>query len=340
MSREYLRKEEVLTLWGQIVDSFCSQAQASVLASGIGQAMALAQDNAENIVLHDGRIGELESYFDGSSVKEALHAAKATNDGDGNAISSTYLKLAGGTMTGDLKLSSSSKIVGIDSLSNEVNLFQYTSNDVFRIGYGQVTKNALNIYGKSVNIRANGLTDSSSDAYIKVSEGGTVTVKGALSVLNDASFSGTLAVTGDITCSSNIQAAGGVAANGLVDLGSVDFSKYSKKFVVSSTTMSSNNIFVSLTTDAPTYQVVDTGDATSVSIRNNTGGYSEYYGYQRYMRFYNSSQSNKTITINWSVVCESDNVTLPPGSYVEIMFFHPASDERWIAKWSSIMTYQ
>lgn len=53
--------------------------------------------------------------FTGSLSGNASSATKATQDGNGNTISSTYLKLAGGTMTGDL----TRKVNKIDaSLSN------------------------------------------------------------------------------------------------------------------------------------------------------------------------------------------------------------------------------
>ena len=46
-------------------------------------------------IIHSGNISS-------QSVNYATSAGKATNDGDGNTISSTYLKLIGGTLTGNL----------------------------------------------------------------------------------------------------------------------------------------------------------------------------------------------------------------------------------------------
>lgn len=48
-------------------------------------------------VIHSGNIGS-------QSVNYATSAGKATNDSDGNAINSTYLKLSGGTMTGNIAM--------------------------------------------------------------------------------------------------------------------------------------------------------------------------------------------------------------------------------------------
>lgn len=53
------------------------KAQVSVLASGLGQVLAMAQDNSIAIGLHGDRLSDLESYFDGSSAKSALKLATA-----------------------------------------------------------------------------------------------------------------------------------------------------------------------------------------------------------------------------------------------------------------------
>jgi len=42
-----------------------------------------------------------------ASVSYAASAGKATNDSDGNAINTTYLKLIGGTMTGGIEFTNS-----------------------------------------------------------------------------------------------------------------------------------------------------------------------------------------------------------------------------------------
>lgn len=71
MAEDYLRKQEIATLWAQIVANFCTGPQAAVLAGGIGQATAMAQDNSRMLVLQDGRITDLESYFTGDVANNA-----------------------------------------------------------------------------------------------------------------------------------------------------------------------------------------------------------------------------------------------------------------------------
>jgi hypothetical protein len=68
------------------------KAQVSVLASGLGQVTAMAQDNAIAITAHDDRINDLESYFDGGKV------LKAVGDEDGRNIKATYFPYTGGTI--------------------------------------------------------------------------------------------------------------------------------------------------------------------------------------------------------------------------------------------------
>lgn len=71
------------------------KAQVSVLASGLGQVTAMAQDNAVAITAHDERITDLESYFDGGKV------LKAVGDEDGRNIKATYFPYTGGTIYKD-----------------------------------------------------------------------------------------------------------------------------------------------------------------------------------------------------------------------------------------------
>lgn len=58
-------------------------------------------------VIDSGNIGS-QSVNYATSAGSATSATSATKDGDGNTISSTYLKLSGGTLTGGLKIQSSS----------------------------------------------------------------------------------------------------------------------------------------------------------------------------------------------------------------------------------------
>ena len=58
-----------------------------------------------------------------ANATNAAAATKATQDGDGNTISSTYLKLSGGTMTGDLKFAgANNRIAGFTITENGNNV--------------------------------------------------------------------------------------------------------------------------------------------------------------------------------------------------------------------------
>lgn len=177
---------------------------------------ALDTDVASGTALSDvsTRVGDLEGYFDANGVANSAAKLNTAHNLWGQSFNGSA------DVNGDIAFSSASMITCVDSSSNAVNLFQYTSNNIFRLGYGQATKDTLNIYGKAVNIRANGLTDGVADAYIKVANGGTVDIKGTLSVLNNASFAGTATIASHITSTNgNIQALnGGVSASGIASL--------------------------------------------------------------------------------------------------------------------------
>lgn len=70
--------------------------------------------------------GTTTGTFSGNLTGNATTATKATQDGDGNTISSTYLKLSGGTMTGPLIIKSkitlqNGYIMGYNTDFNELN---------------------------------------------------------------------------------------------------------------------------------------------------------------------------------------------------------------------------
>lgn len=109
-------------------------------------------------------------------------ATKATKDGDGNTISSSYLKLSGGTMTGAIKFASS-------SLSQNQTPQYYLAMDAFASG-GEVKWTSV------ANARSgkDGDGNTISSTYLKLS-GGTLT--GPLSI--DKENTATLLTLGDGT---------------------------------------------------------------------------------------------------------------------------------------------
>ena len=73
--------------------------------TGMGKMPYVEVDGTMRILIHAGNIGSQSVAYATSagSATYATSATKATNDGDGNTISSTYLKLTGGTLCNGTK---------------------------------------------------------------------------------------------------------------------------------------------------------------------------------------------------------------------------------------------
>ena len=127
----------------------------------------LAADTTNNKITLTPSSGNAQSI----TVPYATGAGKATNDSDGNAINSTYLKKSGGAMTGAITraLASSGTIAN-------TNLFTVTgSTDGFKVDYAATTAD--------VGVTTFSTTD---DANAKLSLGNTVssTYKEAIGITN------------------------------------------------------------------------------------------------------------------------------------------------------------
>ena len=149
----------------------------------------------------------IESYSSGGAVKWKAPsnvtvgaATKATQDSDGNAINTTYLKKSGGTMTGQLYLagSASSKplktrgIIGVttDGTSEEALYLQYGNTNLDTVYFGNAGGGNINTNGTQYSGNAATATKATQDSdgnainttYLKKS-GGTIT--GALALNGD-----------------------------------------------------------------------------------------------------------------------------------------------------------
>ena len=69
-------------------------------------------------------------------VGNALNATKATQDSDGNAIKTTYLKLSGGTMTGNITLNNAVYLHGKNTGGTSYILAGLSGSNDFMLGYG------------------------------------------------------------------------------------------------------------------------------------------------------------------------------------------------------------
>ena len=83
-----------------------------------------SSSNITEYIFGDGKGGSLAKISSGQFSGNSNSATNATNDSDGNAINSTYLKKSGGTMTGSITMSqgASARNVGI------VGTYDYTKS--------------------------------------------------------------------------------------------------------------------------------------------------------------------------------------------------------------------
>jgi len=65
---------------------------------------AAVGNGTKPVYINDNGVATACTAYEDASVNYATSAGSATNDSDGNAINTTYLKRAGGRMTGDLVL--------------------------------------------------------------------------------------------------------------------------------------------------------------------------------------------------------------------------------------------
>ena len=100
------------------------------------------------------------SATNASYAVHAQQADKATSDGEGNNISSTYLKRSGGTMTGNLALSNEIRVNG--AVGNLIGRFTWAGGLKSVVGNSQDTlallsKDAATLNGSPIFTRAGGL---------------------------------------------------------------------------------------------------------------------------------------------------------------------------------------
>jgi len=132
----------------------------------------------------------------GSCTGNAATATKATQDGSGNTITSTYLKLSGGTMTGTLTLANATWLVCRNQANNASisAVGSNTANQLF-FGYGSYNTGvgASFFDGNIVNIRSKGNIEATAAVAINLTVGSAtnhVYTNGYLSAAG--SYSGTV----------------------------------------------------------------------------------------------------------------------------------------------------
>lgn len=323
----------------------------------------------------------------GDSSQTALtipYATKALNDNDGNDIRSTYLKLSGGTMNGDLTLARGKKLQAlIPNTSTNVALIQLNSSNEVVVGEtssktiingypivfktsaqdrltiandGKVTVAGATEIGGTLSAGATtlsslgvtnnatvggtlGVTGATTLSSLSVT--GNATVGGTLGVTGNTTLSGTLSVTENISGSKNIQAAKGVSAGGIAELGiAISDTKYEVTSTTVSSTSSTYSIAVARNIDGPTYQLVTITGTATLRLIDMPSGYDRYCGSVHKLRIYNNSGAQRTIQINFRVISDKKTLSLNDSEYVEIEFFWPVDGEYPTVIWSEILTYQ
>lgn len=184
------------------------------ITSSIGQVYTIAQDNSENITLHDGRLSDLESYFDGNV---ALYAERFSSE---RTIS----------LTGHVIGSASSDGLSGWSIASTI------SNNVIENGMikDDTIQNAKLVNkGVTINGTYAALGESKTTEYwgtardIQITDADDTNEGVATSVNGSQNYKlalptnlkvGTLLSTEGITSNKNIQAGWGVAAYGIADL--------------------------------------------------------------------------------------------------------------------------
>ena len=115
--------------------------------------MWLSGNGTSNVAEFNMRIdGTYYGKFNGNLSGNASSATKATQDGDGKTISSTYLKLSGGTMTGVLTAKSS---VYEDSYSGALNMNNsniYGLNSIYTADTSDTAAEGIHFYRDATHV--------------------------------------------------------------------------------------------------------------------------------------------------------------------------------------------
>lgn len=171
---------------------------------GADPVNAYVSIEAAATALHGRAYTNIVTAIDGGIVRHANYAGSATQDGDGNTISSTYLKLSGGTLTGNLTISHTTnatmtaastnpKITFAESGTQPVHLI-YTDYDDYRSPAGLKVVGGTGAspawFEAEGNMYSSGFVkNSSSDSYVLLGGGGhkainNLQITGTASALN------------------------------------------------------------------------------------------------------------------------------------------------------------
>lgn len=184
------------TAWNRVVMHVIGNRSWSFVSSnegtdGANPVNAYTSIEAAATAIHGRAYTTIVTAIDGGIVN---YANKAINDGDGNAINSTYLKLSGGTITNTVTLNNSVYLHTKDSGGTARIALGLNGDNDLLIGHGTAGAGYNTyLYGNSIVLKYG----TSRTEGIKLTNGGSVLIGGAANYLK-LNVGGSLYVDGSI----------------------------------------------------------------------------------------------------------------------------------------------
>lgn len=371
-------------LWDKCKARFMEKTEGMVLASAIGQVSAMATDNAASIVLHDGRISDLEGYFNGATPVNAVsalgisgntltwslggtaqtpltipYATKALQDNNGAQIDTTYLKRAGGTMTGGLTFENAKSIYWLDNNGNSTQILYYDNQNRLRIGLDSAGKGETRLYGNGFAFYIGGTNSSDIKASVdtngKWSLAGSMDLQGGMAAAGITNLNIITAIGTDYVTKINLGSTSYYPTDGTVSLpdlalashthtasdvtnleSAVEGYGFGKNIVVKAeTTTSARGIQFQGPTEAPTFEAWITTGNYGLNVNRPSSG--EVYGYERRILVKNGASGSRSVVVNFTAIANTKTVSLAANQYVLITYFCASSSDTPVVQMSAAM---
>ena len=168
---------------------------------------------AEGVTINPSTKTITATIFKGSLIGNADTATKATKDADGNAISSTYLKLSGGNMTGTIKrqytaASTSPVISTYNNTNTDINILRVNHGTAYAeksaYGFTLTYKGTGDGVNNNLNLYADDSTAASQVLALSVNQKGRIGIKTAADDSYSLKVNGNTSIVGTTTISSNL----------------------------------------------------------------------------------------------------------------------------------------
>ena len=213
----------------------------------------------------------ITAFADGGELQwksiDSLKVGYATKDGSGNTITSTYLKLSGGTLTGSLTISN-----GADICLQAVSGSNDSGDIIFRDGAGAeigrlwISNSTLNFRnaenaGSQVVLHTGNYTSYLDSRYLKLSGG---TMSGALNFAN-----GTWNNVGDDCALGDYNQAGVIGIKGLNGATGIYFVPYSGSVAQKITIDGAGTMSITGKVSMGTLQLIQNGVTSTIGSQNS-----------------------------------------------------------------------